>query len=72
MNLTSIGLTIIAVALGVLRVMGHKSEAFQAVAHLYVGGLFGAFFAGRVRLYLYLAIGLSLTEAACFLLGIGK
>ena len=32
----------IAVVLAALRIMGHKAQAFQAVAHLFVGGLFAA------------------------------
>jgi len=31
---------LIALVLAVLRIAGHKSEAFQAIAHMYVGGLF--------------------------------
>ncbi len=30
----------IASVLAGIRIAGHKSEAFQAIAHLYVGGLF--------------------------------
>ncbi len=32
----------IARVLGLLRIAGVKSEFFQAIAHLYVGGLFAA------------------------------
>lgn len=57
-----------AIAIALLRVMGHKSEAFQAIAHLEVGGLFGAWFATRDRGYLGLALALTLVEVICFLL----
>ena len=31
-----------AIVLGVMRVVGFTSEAYQAVAHFFVGGLYGA------------------------------
>lgn len=34
----------IAVALAAIRIMGHKSLAFQATAHLFIGGLIAAAF----------------------------
>lgn len=33
---------IVALVLAVMRIAGHTSEAYQAVAHLFVGGLFAA------------------------------
>jgi hypothetical protein len=33
---------IVAFVLAALRIAGHKSQTFQAVAHLFVGGLFTA------------------------------
>jgi len=73
---------IIAVGLTALRIAGHKSEAFQAMAHLFVGWLIAAWWfspasydgSGKAReydrksgLYLWLAIVLSVVEVACFL-----
>jgi hypothetical protein len=76
-------LLIIALVLAALRVAGHTSEAYQAAAHLFVGGLLGAWLvnvackrsrvcrAGRgnefAAFYLGLAIALSIVEVACFL-----
>jgi uncharacterized membrane protein YfcA len=61
----------IALALAALRLLGHKDAAFQAAAHLFVGGLVGAWLsarpAPRARWYFGLAIALSLVELAAFL-----
>lgn len=62
----------IAAGLGILRILGYVGAAFQAVAHLYVGGLFGAYFAAPRPLYLALALALATLETACFLLGVGR
>ncbi len=46
-------LLIIALVLAALRVAGHTSEAYQAAAHLFVGGLIGAWLvnvAARIRI----------------------
>ena len=59
---------IIAIVLGVLRIHGIKHEAFQAAAHLYVGGLLGAYFSGKNKEFLWIAIGLSVLEVVCFFL----
>lgn len=57
---------IVSIILGALRVGGQRGEIFQAVAHLWVGGLFvvGVL---RSRSVLGIAIALSLLELACFL-----
>lgn len=71
-----LALVLAAAALGALRVAGHTGEAFQAVAHCFVGGLLGAWLALRptraARLPLALAVALSALETACFLLGVGR
>ncbi|MCE9534359.1 MAG: hypothetical protein K8T89_25040 [Planctomycetes bacterium] len=59
---------VIAIAFGVLRVIGLKSAFLQAMAHLFVGGLIGAWLVDRGRLYLILAIALSVLEVACSML----
>ncbi len=74
--------TTIAVVLAAIRIAGHKSPAFQAVAHLFVGGLVSASFIqfdfveteGRAdRFYrpardnFVLAAGLTVVEVVCFL-----
>jgi hypothetical protein len=61
----------IALALVALRLLGHKDQAFQAAAHLFVGGLFAAWWTTRPapasRWNLGLAVALSLVEVAAFL-----
>ena len=57
----------VSIILGVLRVVGEKGESFQAIAHLWVGGLFVAGI--RHRPVLWIAIALSLVELFCFLVG---
>lgn len=59
---------LIGVLLGSLRVAGVKSMFFQGVAHIFVGGLGGAWLVGRRRLHAALFIGLTILEIACFLL----
>lgn len=56
-----------------LRIAGLESPAFQASAHLFVGGLFGMWAEGgkSARPALWLALLLSGVELACFVLGIG-
>ncbi len=57
---------ITSIILGALRIGGEKGEFFQAVAHIWVGGLFvlGTL---RSRSVLWIAIALSVLELACFL-----
>ena len=62
----NIVLILIGVVLGLLRAFGHKSQAFQAIAHLYMGGLIAAWWILRVPLYGWLVIILSLVEVVCF------
>ena len=42
--------------------------SFQAFAHIFVGGIFGAAIALRSYYYFILGIGLSILELTCFLL----
>jgi hypothetical protein len=58
---------LIAVALGAVRIAGHTGIPFQAVAHVYVGAMFGAYWAGRRELYAALAGGLTAIEVICFI-----
>ncbi len=55
---------IIASVLAAIRIAGHKSEVFQAVAHLYVGGLFTASYLKRDKRLFYIGVGVSLIELA--------
>jgi hypothetical protein len=65
-------LIILSVLVGIPRVLGTKHVAYQALAHLWVGGLFGAAFATRKPPYLSCAIGLTLLEILCFLASLGR
>lgn len=75
-------LTIISIIFAALRICGVKSKSYQAFAHLFVGGLFGAAFVdlsldiGRWTFdgywWLWLAIGLSVVELIVFLVGFLK
>jgi hypothetical protein len=61
-------LIIVSVVLGSFRVLGFKSEFYQATAHLWVGILIGLWCYGEKRLSPWLVIALSILEVACFLL----
>ncbi len=61
---------IVSIVLALLRIGGEKGELFQAIAHLWAGGLFVAGVI-RNRPALWIAIALSLVELACFLAGVG-
>ena len=50
-----------------LRIAGETSTLFQALVHLYVGGLFGAWYASRKPWLLEGASTLSLLELFAFL-----
>lgn len=67
-------LLLFAVAVGLLRVVGVKAIAFQAVAHLYVGGLIGAAVVAPNRRARWgcaaLAFALSVLETICFFYGV--
>lgn len=68
-NLTNFDLFNIAfsVALALIRAGGEMGQAFQAVAHVFVGGLFAAYATTKRPIHLVLAIALSVVEVACFL-----
>ena len=62
-----------ALAVGIIRpfLTAHPLSAegsYEAFAHLFVGGLIGAWLVTRERLYLGLVIGLSIVELATALL----
>lgn len=66
-------LFLVAAVLGALRASGHKSQSFQAAAHLFVGALLGALIVIRRNSGLWdwrlvtLVVGLSVLEVICFL-----
>lgn len=76
-------LIVATTAIGAARAEGLKALWFQAIAHLFVGGLFGAWFASqRVKyfesldtiamsrdpFYFFFALVLTIVEVACFFL----
>lgn len=65
-------LLLIAAVIGTLRLFGHVvSPFFQAIAHLYVGGLYGAAMmqgTWRKNGFLVFAVALTLVEIIAFLL----
>jgi hypothetical protein len=75
----SVLLILVATALAVLRLHGERGAAFQAVSHLYVGGLLGAWLAiwaalgfrretaGESARFFHVAIVLSAVEVFAFL-----
>lgn len=59
---------IISMILVALRIVGIKSAIYQAIAHIFVGGLGGMWIVNRKPLYLGLVIGLSIIETLCAIL----
>ncbi len=62
----------VALLTGLLRAVGLKSIAYQAVAHCLVGGLFGVAIAGKAPkrwICLALAVALTVLETICFFYG---
>ena len=69
MNIKRGLIALAALAVGIIRpfLTGHPLSAegsYEAFAHLFVGGLIGAWLVTRERLYLGLVIGLSIVELA--------
>jgi dolichyl-phosphate-mannose--protein O-mannosyl transferase len=60
--IASLILTVASLVLGALRIHGEKGEIFQAIAHLFVGGLFVACWFSFKWWHLVLAVGLCLLE----------
>jgi hypothetical protein len=73
-------LVILSVLVGIPRALGATHVAYQALAHLWVGGLFGAAFTTRKPPYqawgkppcMECAIGLTVLEILCFLASLGR
>lgn len=66
---TMLAIFLISFVFAWLRMAGMKSPAFQGLAHIWVGLLFGAWLGAenpsRQRLPLWFALYLTLVEAAC-------
>lgn len=67
--MTPIDLPIIltSAVIAALRVAGFASPSYQAIAHLWVGGLFGAYAVSRKPIHLVSAVTLSVVELIAFL-----
>lgn len=59
-------LTAASLILGALRIAGFKSEFYQAVAHVFVGGLFGAAIVTGEKNYWLSSLGLTAVEISVF------
>lgn len=59
-------LAAVTVAVALLRILGVKHEAYQAAAHLFVGGLAGAWLIERERFYAVAFWLLCAVEIICF------
>lgn len=59
-------LIVISVALATMRICGARSAAFQAAAHVFVGGLFTAMLLSFRPAYLILFLALGGVETLCF------
>jgi hypothetical protein len=60
-------LLLAAVALSICRFRGCRNASYQAVAHLYTGGLIGAWLVSWHAHYAWLWIGLTIVEGTAFL-----
>lgn len=60
-------IVVATVIISLARIYGLKDEAFQAVAHLFVGGLAGAWLVAKRSLYLDAFVALCVVEVLCFL-----
>ena len=58
---------IFSLLLAILRIGGAKQEAFQAVAHLWVGFLIYGWAIDKTALAKWLVISLSVVELSCFI-----
>jgi len=62
-------IVIVAVALAAMRILGIHSRLFATTAHLFTGGLVGAYVADRTRkVEIWSAVAISLVELAVFLI----
>lgn len=61
-------LIVVASIIAILRTIGVVSPFYQAIAHLFVGGLFGAWVVNRNRVLIQIVIALTIIEIICFLL----
>jgi len=68
-------ITLISTALGLARVAGLTHIAFQAAAHVWVGGLIACRMRGKDKIgsgCMYQALGLSVLETVCAVFGTFK
>ena len=70
LNIRNITLLILAVGFAAARIGGVKNKSYQAFAHLFTGGLAGAWLVGRAPVDAVLFVALCVVEVACFLIGL--
>jgi hypothetical protein len=58
---------LVSIVFAFLRIYGYTSEAFQAMAHLWVGGLIALYMVRRQRGVLFVIVALSIVETICFI-----
>jgi hypothetical protein len=56
---------VLSCSFGVLRLAGFRGEFFQALAHLYIGGLFTASYLLWSRDYVVMGVALVVIECVC-------
>lgn len=70
LTITAIATNTVSFVVAALRIAGVKTEAYQAVAHLWVGGIAGAWLINRDRGLLVQFVALCVVELGCFGYGI--
>lgn len=69
MTPSEIILAVLTLAIAVPRIAGVKHKSYQAVAHLFVGGLAGAWLVDHQWWYAALFVALCVVEVVCFAVG---
>jgi hypothetical protein len=62
-----VAITTISIILGLLRILGFKHEALQAIDHLWIGGLIVYSVMSKDRFSMWVIILLSVLEVVCFI-----
>lgn len=64
MSVIDLVMVVASVVVASGRIIGFRAPAFQALAHLFVGGLFGAWLISRRSIWFYLSMCLTVVEVA--------
>ncbi len=60
------GHILVAVLVGIPRIIGVNHQTYQAIAHLYMGGAITMWYLFGPGLWMWIVLGLSALEVACF------